>query len=321
MNRREFLKGSSVLLGVAALGETAGCHRGPKYPVTVIAMPDYSRDVSREIAAAFAADGLGLKGKRVLLKPNFVEVHPDRPVNTHPAVIANTAAACLRLGAAEVAVGEAPGHRRDPWYSVLHPSLRSALDPRVRRLDLNHCRGVAVPNKGDRSGVRGFFVAAPVMAADVVISMPKMKTHHWTGVTLSLKNMFGVLPGIYYGWPKNPLHFAGIENSILDLVKTAPIHYALIDGVVGMEGDGPIMGRPKAVGALVLSPHPLAADAVAARIMGFAPERVPYLVGASRFLPGLEAGAVEQRGEDPERFATRFECLPEFRAMRREERG
>lgn len=320
MNRRQFIGRTSVLAGAAVLGGTEACRRTPKCPVTLLGMADYSRDVAKDVAAAFAADGLALKGKKVLLKPNFVEVHPDRPVNTHPAVIANVAEACLRIGASEVVVGEAPGHRRDPWHSVLHPALRSALDPRVRRLDLNHGRAAAVPNKGGRSGVKGFFVAAPALEADVVISLPKLKTHHWTGLTLSLKNMFGVLPGIHYGWPKNPLHFAGIENSILDLARTLPPHYAVIDGVVGMEGDGPIMGRPKAVGVLVLSRYPLAADAVAARVMGFEPERVPYLVGASRFLPGIEERAIEHRGEPEERFATAFACVPEFRMMLREGR-
>jgi uncharacterized protein (DUF362 family) len=279
-------------------------------------MPDYRRDLEKEIAAVMAVDGLDLKGRRVLLKPNFVEAHPERPINTNPAVIASVAHACLRLGAAEVAVGEASGHRRDPWFSVLNPGLRAVLDKRVKCLDLNHGDAVAVPNRGRQTGLPKFYVARSVAEADVLISLPKMKTHHWMGVTLSLKNLFGTLPGIYYGWPKNLLHFRGIENSVLDLARTMRIHYSVIDGVVGMEGDGPIMGRAKPVGTLVLSPFPLAADATAARLMGFEPRRILYLVMAGRFLPGLRTEDVALRGESPRRFATQFDCLESFKPMR-----
>ncbi|HSQ79217.1 MAG TPA: DUF362 domain-containing protein, partial [Candidatus Bathyarchaeia archaeon] len=155
-----------------------------------------------------------------------------------------------------------------------------------------------------------------VVEADVVISLPKMKTHHWVGLTLSLKNMFGVLPGIYYGWPKNLLHFRGIERSILDVARTVRVHYAIVDGIVGMEGDGPIMGTAKPLGALVLSPFPLAADATAARLMGFDPAKVPYLAAAGRYLRGARAEEVVVRGERASRFATQFACPEAFTKMR-----
>jgi uncharacterized protein (DUF362 family) len=263
-----------------------------------------------------SADGLQLKGKKVLLKPNFVEAHPERPINTHVAVIANAAQACLRLGAAEVIVGEASGHRRDPWFSVLNPSLRGILDKRVRCVDLNHGDVISIANKDGRTGLPAFYVARPVAEADVLISMPKMKTHHWMAVTLCLKNLFGILPGVYYGWPKNLLHFKGIDNSILDLAGTIKVHYNIIDGVTGMEGDGPIMGKAKPVGVLVLSPFSLAADAMAARLMGFDPQRIPYLFQAGRFLQGLRQQDVVIRGERPARFAAQFDCLDDFKGMR-----
>jgi uncharacterized protein (DUF362 family) len=318
MKRRDFLKGAAVLANATALGNlTQASQLSPApCPVTLLAMTDYGRDLEKEIAAVMSGDGLILKGKNVLLKPNFVETHPDRPINTHPAVIAQVAHACLRLGAAEVIVGEAPGHRRDPWFSVLNPKLRSILDKRVKCLDLNHGDAVAMPNKGSLTGLPAFYVAKPAAAADVLISLPKMKTHHLAGVTLCLKNLFGVLPGIYYGWPKNLLHFRGIERSILDLARTVKIHYNIIDGVVGMEGDGPIMGKAKPVGVLILSPHSLAADATAARVMGFDPRKVLYLVQAGRFLPGLRIEEIALKGENPRRFATQFDCLDDFKRMR-----
>jgi uncharacterized protein (DUF362 family) len=315
MNRRDFLKGVALLANATAFGQVVQTPARQSCPVTLLPMPDYKRDMEKEIASVLAGDGLVLKGKRVLIKPNFVEAHQGRPINSHPAVIAATAHACLRLGASTVVVGEASGHRRDPWFSVLNPSLRSILDKRVRCLDLNHGDAVSVENRGRLTGLPAFYVARPVAEADVLISLPKMKTHHYAGVTLSLKNLFGVLPGIYYGWPKNLLHFKGIEQSILDLARSIKIHYALVDGGLGMEGDGPIMGKAKPVGVLVLSPYPLAADATAARLMAFDPRRILYLAQAGRFLPGLRTEDAILRGENPRKFATRFECLEDFRQM------
>ncbi|MDD8014477.1 MAG: DUF362 domain-containing protein [Acidobacteriota bacterium] len=316
MNRRRFLRDAAVLANAAALSRFARAAPSPPCPVTLLPMSGYGRDLSREMAAVMSEDGLSLRGKKVLLKPNFVEAHPERPINTHISVIAGAAHACLRLGAAEVMIGEASGHRRDPWFSVLNPSLRGILDRKVRCVDLNHGDAVAVENAGRRTGLPVFYVAGPVARADVLISMPKMKTHHWMAVTLCLKNLFGILPGIYYGWPKNLLHFRGIDNSILDLARTVKVHYNIIDGVVGMEGDGPIMGKARPVGALVLSRFPLAADATAARIMGFEPHRIPYLFQAGRFLPGLKREDIALRGENPSRFAARFDCPEEFKGMR-----
>ncbi|MGZ5498575.1 MAG: DUF362 domain-containing protein [Candidatus Aminicenantales bacterium] len=318
MKRREFLKDTVVLANATSFGGlTYGAQlASAPCPVTLLPMPDYGRDMEKEIAAIMAADGLALKGKKVLLKPNFVEAHPERPINTNVAVIASAAHACLRLGAAEVIVGEASGHRRDPWFSVLNPSLRGILDKKVKCVDLNHGDAVSVTNAGGRTGLPVFYVAKPVAGADILISMPKMKTHHWMAVTLCLKNLFGILPGVYYGWPKNLLHFRGIDNSILDLARTIKVHYGIIDGIVGMEGDGPIMGKAKPVGTLVLSAFPLAADATAARLMGFDPQLIPYLAQAGRFLPGLKQKDIVVRGEKPARFAAQFDCPEAFRGMR-----
>jgi uncharacterized protein (DUF362 family) len=316
VKRRQFLKTTAVAAGAAAFAGIDTCAPKSRLPVTLLPMSDYDKDVSRDIAEAFATDGLNLKGKKVLLKPNFVEAHLGRPINTNPAVIASVAEACFLQGASQVTVGEASGHRRDPWFSVMNPALKGVFGSRVRRADLNHDDTVAVPNKGEATVFPGFFLPRTVVEADVFISMPKMKTHHYMGVTLSLKNLFGTLPGIYYGWPKNALHFAGVEESILDLARTIKIDYVVVDGVVGMEGDGPIMGTAKPVGVLVLSAHALAADATAARLMGFDPQKVPYIAHAGKFMPGLGQREVEYRGEKPRRFATQFDCLDEFKPMR-----
>ncbi len=312
MNRREFVRRSVQTVAVAGLGRlTTGCSYR-SLPVTTLAVPDLNRDYHREFARVMAEDGLGIKGKRILLKPNFVEFHEGRPINTDIRLIRQISEACFSLGAKEVMVAEAAGHRRDPWYSMHHPTLRENLDRKVRCIDLNHGGAVRMKNKGSYTGLLHFYVAEAVAHADILISMPKLKTHHWVGITLSLKNLFGVLPGIFYGWPKNPLHLRGIENSIVDLALTVPVHYAIVDGVVGMEGDGPIMGTARNVGVVVMGRNLLAVDSTAARIMGFNPRKISYLEMASAHFPGLSDFSIAHRGENPKRFATKFSCLPQF---------
>jgi uncharacterized protein (DUF362 family) len=312
MNRREFLIWSLRTLAISGVGGvTTRCSRRTE-PVTILPVPYLEKDFCRDFARVLTDDRLAVRGKRVLLKPNFVEFHQGRPINTDVRLLRQISEACFSLGAKEVVVAEAAGHRRDPWYSMSNPILKENLDPRVRCIDLNHGAAVRMQNRGHYTGLSHFYVAEPVANADVVISMPKLKTHHWVGITLSMKNLFGTLPGIFYGWPKNLLHQRGIENSILDLALTVPVHYAIVDGVIGMEGDGPIMGTAKPVGAVIMGRNLLAVDSTAARIMGFDPQKIPYLRGAGLHFAGLREVDVAHRGESPSRFVSRFSCLPQF---------
>jgi uncharacterized protein (DUF362 family) len=155
-----------------------------------------------------------------------------------------------------------------------------------------------------------------VLRADFVVSMPKLKTHHWAGVTLSLKNMFGIVPGHCYGWPKNILHWVGISKSILDLNSTVRPDFAIVDGIIGMEGNGPTQGQAKASGLLVMGDDPVAVDATCARVMGLLPERIEYLHRAALLLGNLGEGKIEQIGETVADVLTPFEIIPEFRHLK-----
>ena len=93
--------------------------------------------------------------------------------------------------------------------------------------------------------MKKWYLPRTALGADLLVSMPKMKTHHWVGATLAMKNLFGVVPGGVYGWPKNVLHWAGIDECIADLHAVFPRQFAIVDGIVGMEGNGPIQGAAK----------------------------------------------------------------------------
>ena len=164
--------------------------------------------------------------------------------------------------------------------------------------------------------MRNLWLPRTVLEADFLVSMPKIKTHHWAGVTLSMKNMFGVVPGSRYGWPKNILHWKGIQESILDLCATAPVRFVIADGILAMEGNGPLNGTPRPLGKIVLADDPIAADATCARLMGFEPERIVHIREGSRFLGNSAPELLDQVGETVNAPATPFEVVPEFQDLR-----
>jgi uncharacterized protein (DUF362 family) len=255
-----------------------------------------------------------LAGKRVVLKPNLVEYHRDKVINTHPNVIAAVIELCQREGAAEVLVAEGPGHCRNVEHLARASGLGDVLAHYgVRLVDLNHDEPMKCLNLGRLTGLDHLFFSRTIATAEVLISLPKLKTHHWAGATLSLKNLFGTLPGICYGWPKNELHWRGIDNSIVDIALTRPPHLAIVDAIVGMEGDGPLNGTPKELGALVMGCDALAVDATCCRLMRLDPEQLPYLVQGRRKKLGLLAEMeIQQIGETIAAVSRPFETLPQF---------
>ena len=164
-------------------------------------------------------------------------------------------------------------------------------------------------------GLHDLWLSRSVLASDFVVSMPNVKTHHWAGVTLSLKNMFGIVPGSCYGWPKNVLHWAGIDRAILDLNAAAWPDFAIVDGITGMEGNGPIQGTSKAAGVLVLGDDAVAVDATCCRVMGLNPGRVRYLARAGTLLGHIEEDRIDQRGENIASVRTPFSVLPAFQHL------
>jgi uncharacterized protein (DUF362 family) len=173
-----------------------------------------------------------------------------------------------------------------------------------------------VPLRSSFTGLRELALPVELLQADFVISMPKLKTHHWAGMTCGMKNLFGTVPGAVYGWPKNVLHFHGIQNSILDLTATIRPDFTIVDAVTGMEGDGPIMGRPRTLGFVAMGTDVVAVDATCARIIGLNPDKIDYLKSASRFLGNTAASRIDQRGEPASRYATRFEVVAAMEHLR-----
>ena len=255
---------------------------GGSTAVAVVRCPTY-QDATQAVATAWdLVGGPRLAGKRVVLKPNLVDYLPDRPVHTAPEILEAAVEYLRGKGAAEVVVADGPCFNRDSQQLLAASGLGEMLRRRdVPFVDLNYDDLDDVPLKGNYGGrLARLLLPRTITRADLVVSVPKMKTHHWTGVSLSMKNLFGVVPGVKYGWPKNSLHWNGIPASILTLYDTIRPRLALVDGVVGLEGDGPVYGSPRPTGVVVLGSDLVAVDATAARIMGVDPAGVDHLKAA-----------------------------------------
>jgi uncharacterized protein (DUF362 family) len=288
-------------------------------PVHIARTTDYNADLAGLLQRQYQAfrERVPLAGKRVVLKPNLVEYHRDKVINTHPHMVAAAIELCQREGAREVIVAEGPGHWRNVEFLVSASGLGDVLRHyHVPFVDLNHDEPVKTRNLGRLTGLDDLYLSRTVFSAEVLISLPKLKTHHWAGATLSLKNLFGTLPGICYGWPKNELHWRGIDNSIVDIALTRTPDLAIVDGIVGMEGDGPLNGTAKPLGAVVMGCDPLAVDATCCRLMQLDPERLASLgLGYQKKLGLLRTGEIRQIGERIEALAQPFATVPHFQGL------
>jgi uncharacterized protein (DUF362 family) len=307
-----------VLLAATSAVAAVNCDRqrdfGERSRVAVLKHVAYDSGLYETVRKALvqALTPGSLRGKRVLLKPNLVEFDPGSAVNTHPLFVHAALEACLSLGAARVAIAEGPGHRRNAWDLADEAGyFRTVAGFERLFTDLNLDRTRAVPFAGP---LQSLHLPVTALDTDVLVSLPKMKTHHWVGATLSMKNLFGLVPGGIYGWPKNVLHWAGIPECIAGLYRLFPRTIAIVDGVTGMEGNGPIQGLAKRAGVIVAGDNLAAVDATCCRIMGIDPHRLSYLnlADANR----IAEEAIIQTAEAPRALRTDFALLPEFQSLR-----
>ena len=315
IKRREFLAGTAGALAMAACSH--GPRSGPRPQVSVVRASAYSQEVYDTMRRVLAEHRLNLRGRRVVLKPNLVEFEPQSTINTHPVLVHAALEAFRDLGA-DVRIAEGPGHRRgtlDLADAAGYFEVIPGFEDIFTDLNLDEVSPVRLRNPISR--LDSLYLPHTVLSCDLLVSMPKMKTHHWAGATLSMKNLFGVVPGGVYGWPKNVLHWAGIHESITDLHALFPRQFAIVDGIVGMDGNGPIQGRPKPAAVIVAGSDPVAVDATCCRIMRIEPARIDYLRLAAGF-ERIAEKSIQQIGERPDTVATPFDLIYELRSLRRD---
>lgn len=230
-------------------------------------------------------------GARVLVKPNLLRRwHPDRAVVTHPAVLLETVR-WLREGGWAVTVADSPAmgstRRNLHAFGVLDPLL--ALGASVEELE----EPVPTPVPGGKVVP----LSRKALEAEVLLNLPKWKTHVQSGLTAGIKNLFGCVVGprkalLHVRGGHREAEFTAMLCGIAAVLRPA---LTLVDGIVAMEGDGPSRGVPKPVGYLVAGADPVAVDAVLARAMGFS--SLPLLQEAARLGTGqADPGRVPVRG-------------------------
>jgi uncharacterized protein (DUF362 family) len=321
LTRREWLAASAAMAGMAGM---TGCENKevPLAPsrVSIVRAPAYDQRLYDILRRLLDEHRVEVRGRSVVLKPNLVEFEPGSSINTNPLLVHAALEAFRARGAASVRLAEGPGHRRNT-LDLAEAAGYFQIIPHFEDLfvDLNLDDVTRVHPPRQFSRLDKVYLPNTALGADLLVSMPKMKTHHWVGATLSMKNLFGLVPGGVYGWPKNVLHWAGIEESIADLHAAFPRQFAIVDGIVGMQGNGPIQGVPKSVGVVVAGSDPVAVDATCCRIMRINPYSIGYLRLATG---GVDAQISEQNirqsGEAIAAVSTAFDLIPEFRSFRLE---
>ncbi|PKK82867.1 MAG: hypothetical protein CVT49_11800 [candidate division Zixibacteria bacterium HGW-Zixibacteria-1] len=212
-------------------------------------------------------------GMKVLLKPNLISAKaPERAITTHPEIVAAVANEVRKLGATPI-IGDSPGGAKVGIERVWEKTGMKAM---AEREGLELVNFEAAGSQRFRCNGRAYYLAMPAVEADLIINLPKLKTHVLTLMTGAVKNVFGLIPGFRKGnyhkeFPK-PHDFAEVIVDILS-VKTPAL--TIMDAVLSMEGDGPSSGEPRWTNLLLASRDPVAVDAIASEIIGLDPGKVP----------------------------------------------
>jgi uncharacterized protein (DUF362 family)/Pyruvate/2-oxoacid:ferredoxin oxidoreductase delta subunit len=259
--------------------------------VSILACDTYHQDTVRSAVSTLLAPlgGMGAfvrPGMRVLLKPNLLSAaEREKAVTTHPAVVQAVAELVQGAGGA-VLIGDSPAgpaeRGSEVWYTSGMAAVAATLGASLVPFDEVIWK---------RLDGRDYFLARPVLEADLVINLPKLKTHAFVRYTGAAKNLFGVIPG----GRKREIHMrapgiAEFSRALVDVLELVRPALTIMDGVIGQEGEGPgTRGTPRPYGCLAASPDPVALDSVLSAAMGFRPGQVLHVAqAASR---GLGIGA------------------------------
>ena len=231
-----------------------------------------------------------VKGKRVLLKPNILSGSaPEKAITTHPALVRAVIRLIKSRGAASILVGDSPGVGSADKAGRNCMIAGAVIEEGAEWTPFREEHLVQAP-QGLKQ--KQFYLTTALKEADILISLPKMKTHEMMYFTGAVKNLFGLVPGLkksrfHLNYPEKE-DFAAMICDILDTVKP---DYAIMDGITAMEGPGPGSGYPRDVGLLLASANSPALDMAAASIMGYKTDEIPIfreILGRGRWLSAPE---------------------------------
>ncbi len=221
------------------------------------------------------------KGEHIVLKPNLLlGDKPERGSTTHPEFF-RAVAALLKSEGYHLSYGDSPGFGA-PHSAVKASGLLAVADTLgIALADFVGEQEVLYP---DGILLKQFLVANGIMEADAVISLPKFKTHGLTRLTGAVKNLFGCLPGVQKaGFHARLSDETRFSEMLLDLAELISPRLHIMDGILGMEGNGPRNGTVRQVGLILISANPHALDHCVAKLMNLDPELVPTLRAAKKY--------------------------------------
>ena len=280
-------------------------------PVAAVRMDCYDHDrilaALREQAVLLGLAPDRFAGKRVVIKPNLVApMKPDDAATTHPVFLSAVVDFLREYGAADLLLAESPG---------------GLFTEKTRRMNYKNCgilqaaESCGLPLNYDTEAVRvnykngvacrAFHVLKPIVEADVIVNLCRLKSHSLTRLSCAVKNFFGVIPGVekfemHSAYPTLPVFSEMLVDLCAMLCECHEI-LAVCDGITAMEGNGPTGGVPRELGAILMSTDPFSLDAAAEEIVGFA-GTVPVTEAARRRGLCPKQGDTEIRGTELSEF-------------------
>lgn len=271
----------------------------------VMIHPASYQDCLTAVRRAFELFPISISGKKVLVKPNVLRSgSPDEGITTNPAVLRAVVQCLETMNPAEIIVGDNPGLMN---YGANEATFRQTG---LWEASLGHYRNIgleSVEMDFDPGLAPKVSVSKAVMDADLIISVPKFKTHGLTIVTGAVKNSYGILPGAQkanlHRLAGNPARF---QEVVVDVFKLRVPDLFIMDAVIGMEGNGPASTELRYIGKILAADNAVAMDAIVARMMGLEPGRLRFLEKAKSLgLGDYEASGIEVIGD--------LTPIPEFR--------
>jgi uncharacterized protein (DUF362 family) len=274
---------------------------------------DYDKATRAAIENAGGLAGIVKKGDVVLIKPNLCTgAKPDDPKTTDYRVVATIVAMLKELGPSRIIIAEGG------FYGDVFSKGASALSKYdsiqgVELFNFNSCEKKDCYELQPPKSLlgRSLFIPKVLMDADVVIEVPKMKTHFipQAVVSLTLKNSFGIPSEKIYGGygDKSGLHAFPLSEVIIDLNKIRMPDFSVVDGIVGGEGYGPVYNTPVKSEIVIAGRDPVAVDTVALTFMGFSLSQVPHVkLAASEGLGNGELSRIKVVGADLDKIKMDF---------------
>ena len=221
---------------------------------------------------------------RVLIKVNFISTKSwDTGSTTDPIVVEAIINRVRDLGKEPVVV-ESDAQMTNADRAVVASGMQDTLSRLgVQFVNMRHAEKVKIPVRGGKA--LDTIEVARIATDSGIVSAAKMKTHTETGLTLGMKNMFGMLTTKW----KGRYHITGIHKVVHDVCLALPPQLTVIDGFVAMEGRGPVHGKPVKMGTIIAGTDVVATDATACSVMGFSPEEIDHIVwGQSSGIGAME---------------------------------